>query len=77
MLQLLSGGEASIESLISSFDKVDHSSFAKVHRTVLSQTGCYLHDPYLQAAAEVMRAKPTYVAIGDVNGLPFADELGL
>ena len=31
----------------------------------------------LQAAASLLKTKPTYVAVGDVASLPYADELGL
>lgn len=30
-----------------------------------------------QAAAALIKVKPTFVAIGDVNTLPYSDELGL
>ncbi|KAF5334938.1 hypothetical protein D9611_009934 [Ephemerocybe angulata] len=32
---------------------------------------------FSKAAAELVKAKPTYVAVGDIVSLPYADELGL
>ena len=32
---------------------------------------------FLQAASSLITVKPTYVVIGDVQALPYADELGL
>ncbi|KAI1791358.1 LuxS/MPP-like metallohydrolase [Ganoderma leucocontextum] len=32
---------------------------------------------YSKAAASLLKTKPTYVAVGDVTSLPYADELGL
>ena len=32
---------------------------------------------FLQAASSLISAKPTYVVIGDLHALPYADELGL
>lgn len=34
-------------------------------------------DDFFQAASALVKAKPTYVAVGDISALPFADELGL
>ena len=31
----------------------------------------------LQVAGELVKSKPTYVAIGDLLALPYADEVGL
>jgi ubiquinol-cytochrome c reductase core subunit 2 len=31
----------------------------------------------LQAVSTLLKGKPTYVAVGDVATLPYADELGL
>ncbi|KAG8993820.1 ubiquinol-cytochrome c reductase core subunit 1 [Tulasnella sp. JGI-2019a] len=56
--KLLNSGDASVESLTASLEKVDHASFSK-------------------SASTLLGSKPTYVAIGDINSLPFADELGL
>ena len=30
-----------------------------------------------QVAGELVKGKPTYVAIGDLHALPYADEIGL
>ena len=30
-----------------------------------------------QVAADLVKGKPTYVAIGDLHSLPYADEIGL
>lgn len=30
-----------------------------------------------KAASNLIKAKPTYIALGDVQSLPYADELGL
>ncbi|KAI0937940.1 hypothetical protein AcV7_003270 [Taiwanofungus camphoratus] len=51
-------GSQSLDSTLSSLDKVEASAFSKVTSSLLT-------------------AKPTYVAIGDVKTLPYADELGL
>lgn len=32
---------------------------------------------FLQATSSLITAKPTYVVVGDVQTLPYADELGL
>jgi hypothetical protein len=32
---------------------------------------------FLQVAGELVKSKPTYVAIGDLLALPYADEIGL
>ena len=32
---------------------------------------------YSQAASTLVKAKPTYVVVGDITALPYADELGL
>ncbi|KAG8884674.1 hypothetical protein FRB98_002274 [Tulasnella sp. 332] len=53
--KLLSGGDATVESLNTSMEKIDRSSFTKSVSTLLG-------------------SKPTYVAIGDINGLPFVDD---
>ena len=36
-----------------------------------------LYLSFLQAASSLVAAKPTYVAVGDIQSLPYADELGL
>ena len=30
-----------------------------------------------QVASSILKSKPTYVAVGDIKTLPYADELGL
>ncbi|KAI0726962.1 Metalloenzyme, LuxS/M16 peptidase-like protein [Fomitopsis betulina] len=52
------GSPASLDSTISTLDKVTASAYHK-------------------AASSFLKAKPTYVAIGDIKRLPYADELGL
>ena len=32
---------------------------------------------FLQVAADLVKGKPTYVAVGDLHSLPYADEIGL
>lgn len=32
---------------------------------------------FSQVAADLVKGKPTYVAIGDLHSLPYADEIGL
>ena len=32
---------------------------------------------YIQVAGDLLKSKPTYVAIGDLHALPHADEIGL
>ena len=32
---------------------------------------------HTQATASLLKAKPTFVAVGDITSLPYADELGL
>ena len=41
-------------------------SYMRVHSTLSSQ-----------AASSLLKSKPTYVAVGDIKSLPYADELGL
>lgn len=36
-----------------------------------------IDDNVLQAVATLAKSKPTYVAIGDLQTLPYPDELGL
>ena len=31
----------------------------------------------MQAAGDLLKSKPTYVAVGDLHALPYADEIGL
>jgi ubiquinol-cytochrome c reductase core subunit 2 len=31
----------------------------------------------LQAASTLLKAKPTFVVVGDITALPYADEVGL
>ncbi|KZT01839.1 LuxS/MPP-like metallohydrolase [Laetiporus sulphureus 93-53] len=52
------GSPATLDSTLSSLDKVDASAYSK-------------------AASSLIKAKPTYVAVGDIKTLPYADELGL
>ncbi|KAF9253980.1 hypothetical protein L218DRAFT_1010312, partial [Marasmius fiardii PR-910] len=42
------------------------SSFDKVSESTFAKT-----------ASALVKAKPTYVAVGDLSSLPYADELGL
>jgi len=56
--KVFAGTESSLESTLSSLDKVDASAFSK-------------------AAATLLKGKPTYVAVGDIQTLPYSDELGL
>ncbi|KAI0791108.1 Metalloenzyme, LuxS/M16 peptidase-like protein [Abortiporus biennis] len=56
--KVLAGSSASVQGLVSSYDKVDASAFS-------------------QATSTLLKAKPTFVAIGDIQALPYADELGL
>ncbi|TFK48170.1 LuxS/MPP-like metallohydrolase [Heliocybe sulcata] len=56
--KVLAGSDASVDSLVSSLDKINSAAFSK-------------------ATSALVKAKPTYVAVGDVDTLPYADELGL
>ncbi|CCM04093.1 uncharacterized protein FIBRA_06252 [Fibroporia radiculosa] len=48
----------SLDTTLSSLEKVDASAFSK-------------------ATSSLLKSKPTYVAVGDIKALPYADELGL
>ncbi|KAH9942099.1 Metalloenzyme, LuxS/M16 peptidase-like protein [Amylocystis lapponica] len=52
------GTSASLDSTLSSIEKVNSSAISKI-------------------TSSLLKAKPTYVAIGDIKTLPHADELGL
>ncbi|TRM60694.1 Metalloenzyme, LuxS/M16 peptidase-like protein [Schizophyllum amplum] len=56
--KVLAGADASLESSLSSLDKLAVGDFTKT-------------------AEGLLKNKPTYVAVGDIAALPFADELGL
>ncbi|TFY68655.1 hypothetical protein EVJ58_g878 [Rhodofomes roseus] len=69
------GSPASLDSTISNLDKVNASAFSKVrYATPLKDVVLTIR---VQAATSFVKAKPTYVAIGDIKRLPYADELGL
>lgn len=56
--KVFAGSDASLDSTLTAFDKVNNIVFTK-------------------AASTLLKSKPTYVAIGHIHTLPYADELGL
>jgi hypothetical protein len=38
---------------------------------------CHADDENYKVAGDLVKRKPTYVAIGDLHSLPHADEIGL
>ena len=74
--QIFSG---TASSSLAAFDAVNASAFTKVRSAVSMVEGKMLTIlfPFLQAASSLVSAKPTYVAVGNVATLPYADELGL
>lgn len=56
--KVFAGSDASLESILTAFDKVNGAAFTKV-------------------TSALFKGKPTYVAIGDIQTLPYVDELGL
>jgi len=56
--KVFAGSDASLESTLAAFDKVNDVAFVKT-------------------ASMLLKSKPTYVAVGDIQSLPYVDELGL
>ena len=74
--QVFAGSDTSLNSALTALDKVNATAFAQVgllHYAHLSE----IHFDIIQAVSTLLKGKPTYVAVGDVNTLPYADELGL
>lgn len=74
--QLLGTG-APVESTLSALSGVQAAAVTKVRFLTIIHERTRLADCELQAAATLTKAKPTFVAIGDLHQLPYADEVGL
>ncbi|RPD63452.1 hypothetical protein L227DRAFT_561576 [Lentinus tigrinus ALCF2SS1-6] len=68
--KILSGSPTSITDAVSALEKVDASAYSKRFRSLTRMS-----TPY--AASSLLKSKPTFVAVGDIASLPYADELGL
>lgn len=74
VVQVLAGSSASADSALSAFETVNASAVSKVCRTLSPRYAVLTN---VQAVSSLLKAKPTYVAVGDIKLLPYADELGL
>lgn len=76
--KVFSGADASVETTLSSFDAVTSSSISSVsllHEYAKRTSDSRVFFP--QVASRLLKVKPTYVVVGDIAALPYADELGL
>ena len=73
---MLAGSPANINSTISALDHVNASAISSVSLTALVSNIHYT-DLVLQTVSSLLKSKPTFVAVGDIKSLPYADELGL
>lgn len=67
-----------MSSVTADLDKVEASAISSVGLD-FSDLSVLTTYPFLvtQAAQSLLKGKPTYVVVGDVNELPYADEVGL
>lgn len=82
MSQVLAGSDASVQSVTAALEKLEASAVSSVcgwdpsfwFVARLIWVSLFLPS---QAAQSLLKGKPTYVVVGDVNELPYADEVGL
>lgn len=72
---MFANSNPSVEATLASIDKVDAAAFSKV--CSLGYRVVQLTYLYIQFVAGITKVKPTFVAVGNVQALPFADEVGL
>ena len=73
--KVLRGEVASVQAALEGVQGVSGASFAQVRANAPARS--HHADVLLQVAANLVKSKPTYVAVGDLHTLPYADEIGL
>lgn len=73
----MSNSDVSLEAVQKSFDGVSASAFTKVCYARFFGSCLFSNEITVQAVASLLKSKPTYVAVGDTNALPYADEIGI
>lgn len=74
--KVLAGSESSLDSTLASLDKVSESGFAKVCPSQHAFCNRSLNLFY-QTTSTLVKAKPVFVAVGDLATLPYSNDLGL
>jgi ubiquinol-cytochrome c reductase core subunit 2 len=77
--KVLKGETASVQGALDGIQAVSGASLSQVSEFVFAEYEISFMRGFfcLQVAGELVKGKPTYVAIGDLQALPYADEIGL
>jgi ubiquinol-cytochrome c reductase core subunit 2 len=80
--KVLKGETASVQGTLEGIQAVSGTGLSQVSKLELfcsltMRTTRLWFLLFLQVAGDLVKSKPTYVAIGDLHALPYADEIGL
>ncbi len=76
--KVLKGETASVQGTLDGIQAVSGSKLSQVSQGKHSVAEYETNFSYfLQVAGDLVKSKPTYVAIGDLHALPYVDEIGL
>lgn len=76
-VQILAGAPASVSSTISALEQVDASAISNVSFRPNFDMLLWSYNIDQQVTSTLLKSKPTFVAVGNTQALPHADELGL